>query len=346
MISDWYSLGILTYEILVGRPPFINCNDNQKLFACILKGQINYPKYLSEKAIDFMKKLLTKSPYNRLGYNGASDVKKHEFLSDIDFDQLLMKTIKPPFIPKLENEISVNYIDKTFLDMTPVDSYRTSDILDEFDPFLEDGFSFNCYSNNSIKYSSNLVKKSSVQSSKSRNLSIPKTNTSKINSNVNNSNSKNMIKSKISNNKNDHFCNIIDKKKNSNNDNDSESECSKTEEYLFENEFECKNFSDIKKKYINRDSNSGEVQNDKLISKFNSNFEKSTDKETKFSINTQLNNTLYSTNNVSDYSSKDFNINEAEKKENYNSNNFNNYSSNKDYSSPRTNKNVNFDQSN
>lgn len=334
MVSDWWSLGILTYEILVGRPPFTNCNDNQKLFSTILKGQINYPKYLSDKAVDFMKKLLTKSPYKRMGYNGANEVKNHEFLSEIDFDQLLMKKVKPPFIPKLEHENSVNYIDKSFLDMTPVDSFRTSDIIDEYDPFLEDGFSYN-NSNNSYKFSLNLVKKTSVQSSKSRNLSKTKPK-SNINSNNINSNAISNINTnanpnfkKKSFNNDEKLLNIIDstpKKyvKISNTDNDTESESSKTEEYLFEKELEINNFSDIKKKYGNNYGKGckiiDEIDDKKVISKFNTNFKNTSEKaesfkdnEAKNTISIHLNTTLYSTNNISENSSKDFNTIEKEK---------------------------------
>ncbi len=136
---DWWSLGNLIYEMLTGIPPFY-CKDRDILFDAITNDEPEYPEYLSDEVIDLIKKLLIKNPDKRLGNNGADEIKKHIFFEGMNWEKLLNKKIKPPFIPRLKNAVDTKYIDPLFAKATPqdtpVDTYENVD--EEFN-----GFSFN-----------------------------------------------------------------------------------------------------------------------------------------------------------------------------------------------------------
>jgi protein-serine/threonine kinase len=136
---DWWSLGNLIYEMLTGIPPFY-CKDRDILFDAITNDEPEYPEYLSDEVIDLIKKLLIKNPDKRLGNNGADEIKKHIFFEGMNWEKLLNKKIKPPFIPRLKNAVDTRYIDPLFAKATPqdtpVDTYESVD--EDFN-----GFSFN-----------------------------------------------------------------------------------------------------------------------------------------------------------------------------------------------------------
>ena len=107
--------------MLTGMPPFYN-KDRQKLFNTIKAIKIKFPKYLSNDAVDLLQKFFVKDPEQRLGSgeNGLNDIKSHPFFSPIDWDSLIEKKIKPPFIPKLKNDTDLRYFDTMFTD-EPID---------------------------------------------------------------------------------------------------------------------------------------------------------------------------------------------------------------------------------
>ena len=145
---DWWSLGNILFEMLTGMPPFYN-KDRQKLFNSIKAIKIKYPKYLSKEAVDLLQKLFVKDPEKRLGNgeNGLNDIKSHPFYAEIDWDNLLAKKIKPPFVPKLKNITDVKYIDKEFTSLPIKESVNSGDSLNpEEDPY--GGFSYDPNRNN------------------------------------------------------------------------------------------------------------------------------------------------------------------------------------------------------
>jgi len=130
-MCDWWSFGILIYELLYGNTPFFNM-DKTRMFDLINNGSISYPKFIqiegedkprnykvSDEAKNLISKLLEKDPGTRMGRNGIKEVKKHPFFSGISFDDLKKKKIKAPFkpnIPKDEKDITSNF-DEEYLNL-------------------------------------------------------------------------------------------------------------------------------------------------------------------------------------------------------------------------------------
>ncbi|VVC44327.1 Protein kinase domain,Protein kinase-like domain,Protein kinase, ATP binding site,AGC-kinase, C- [Cinara cedri] len=118
---DWWSFGILIYEMLVGECPFEDANDLQSLFHCIVNDQIPYPSILSSEAISIMSNLLCKNPEKRLGSNerDAEDVKLQEFFGEVVWEDLLRRKVKPPFVPTVNSPEDVGNFEEEFTSETP-----------------------------------------------------------------------------------------------------------------------------------------------------------------------------------------------------------------------------------
>lgn len=96
---DWYLLGVLFYEMLVGVPPFYS-NSKEQLFFNIEFKKPLIPSRISSSAESLLRKLLKKVPEKRIGFkSGAEEIKNHEFFNDVDWEIVLRKDITPPLKP-------------------------------------------------------------------------------------------------------------------------------------------------------------------------------------------------------------------------------------------------------
>ncbi|TMW59079.1 hypothetical protein Poli38472_007224 [Pythium oligandrum] len=99
---DWWSYGVLVYEMIQGQTPFWDKNRRQ-MFQNILSKEPEFPsEHFSPTATDFLQRLLVKNPKRRLGCgeNGPMEIMQHEWFTGVDWDALLLKHIEPPFKPQ------------------------------------------------------------------------------------------------------------------------------------------------------------------------------------------------------------------------------------------------------
>lgn len=103
MSCDWWSLGCVIYEMLTTLPPFYSLKKSD-LYEATLNKEPKFFKFHSMDAIDLIQKLLLKDPSHRLcSKQGASEIKKHPFFSDIDWQLMEKKLVKAPYKPLLDD---------------------------------------------------------------------------------------------------------------------------------------------------------------------------------------------------------------------------------------------------
>lgn len=109
---DWWTLGILAYEMLAGQPPFVD-DDPMGIYQQILAGKISFPRFFDRSAKNIIKKLLTADLTKRYGClkDGAEDVKKHRWFSGIDFKALLERKLTAPIVPIVASETDTSNFD-------------------------------------------------------------------------------------------------------------------------------------------------------------------------------------------------------------------------------------------
>uniref|UniRef100_A0A4W6FLP7 protein kinase C n=1 Tax=Lates calcarifer TaxID=8187 RepID=A0A4W6FLP7_LATCA len=117
---DWWGLGVLIYEMLVGESPFPG-DDEEEVFDSIVNDEVRYPRFLSTEAIGIMRRLLRRNPERRLGSGekDAEEVKKQPFFRNVDWEALLQRKVPPPFVPSIGSKEDVSNFDEEFTTEPP-----------------------------------------------------------------------------------------------------------------------------------------------------------------------------------------------------------------------------------
>ncbi|KAK9332771.1 kinase-like domain-containing protein [Lipomyces doorenjongii] len=101
---DWWSLGILIFEMLTGYTPFYD-QTPMRTYEKVLQCEVRYPNYILPEARDLLSNLVTRDLTRRLGnlVNGSADVKNHPWFGEVDWDRVLSKRIDTPYEPPIRH---------------------------------------------------------------------------------------------------------------------------------------------------------------------------------------------------------------------------------------------------
>lgn len=121
--ADWWSVGILLFEMLTGKPPFIGGN-RDKMQQKIVKEKIKLPAYLSSEAHSLLKGLLQKEASKRLGNGagGSHEIKNHKWFKSINWRKLDAREIQPSFRPNVAGKLCIANFDRKWTSMPVLDS--------------------------------------------------------------------------------------------------------------------------------------------------------------------------------------------------------------------------------
>ena len=191
--SDFFALGVIGYEFMLGHRPYIGRSRKEIKELIIYKqarlneGEIPYSWSL--ESADFINKLLKRKPNKRLGFNGIKEIKSHIWMRDINWNALKRKELVAPFIPNPNKE---NF-DKKYCEnieevgrdtLLRYKEYKKSDLfLDAFD-----GYTFI-----NISYIKTKIKKSKIKEEIEKKLSDTYNENNNNNINENDKNEKNKI---------------------------------------------------------------------------------------------------------------------------------------------------------
>lgn len=128
-VVDWWTLGILLYEMLTGLPPYYD-EDVKTMYRKILTNPLKFPENFDKDAKDLLIKLLSRDPKQRLGANGAKEIMDHAFFKLIDWNKLNSKGYLPPFKPPVRDDQDTSNFDQEFTNEKPVDSVMNDYLSD------------------------------------------------------------------------------------------------------------------------------------------------------------------------------------------------------------------------
>jgi len=133
---DWWALGVLIYEMLHGLPPFYDKN-LRDMYNAIVHQPLTFPRSFSKEVKEVISQLMERDPMERLGAEGAEEVKKAEFFVTIDFEKLYKKQIPPPYIPQTLADDDIQNVDEEFLEENVTDTYipRTKSVINAASEF-------------------------------------------------------------------------------------------------------------------------------------------------------------------------------------------------------------------
>ncbi|XP_033821885.1 protein kinase C, delta b [Periophthalmus magnuspinnatus] len=136
---DWWSFGVLVYEMLIGQSPFQG-DDEDELFESIRTDTPHYPRWISKESKNLLELLFERDPTRRLGVVG--DIRAHPFFKSINWAALEKLQVDPPFKPKVKSPSDCSNFDREFLSEKPRLSHADKNLIESMDQAAFAGFSF------------------------------------------------------------------------------------------------------------------------------------------------------------------------------------------------------------
>lgn len=140
---DWWSLGVLVHEMLIGDSPFSG-DDEDELFESIQNKVITFAPDVDPAAQSLISGFLTRDVPKRLGVgkSGDADIKRHPFFASLDWAKIEKREIPSPYRPKVGGKKEVNNFDSEFTSEAPELSPTDAESVADIDQNLFKGFSF------------------------------------------------------------------------------------------------------------------------------------------------------------------------------------------------------------
>lgn len=123
--ADWWSFGVLIYELLSGYTP-VKVRHGSAIDLNAYNNPITYYNHFSNEAKDILSKLLVINPHKRLGAKKSDEIKKHPFFSNVNFEDIYLKKIKTSFVPHIEDKFDISNFDKKFTNEVIQNSFLES----------------------------------------------------------------------------------------------------------------------------------------------------------------------------------------------------------------------------
>ncbi|KAM4740183.1 LOW QUALITY PROTEIN: protein kinase C delta type-like [Anableps anableps] len=136
---DWWSFGVLVYEMLIGQSPFHGDNEDE-LFDSIRMDTPAYPKWITKESQNLLELLFVRDPNRRLGVVG--NIRAHPFFQNINWMSLEMRQVMPPFKPKVKSHNDYSNFDREFLSEKPRLTACDKKLIATMDQSAFRGFSF------------------------------------------------------------------------------------------------------------------------------------------------------------------------------------------------------------
>lgn len=138
---DWWSIGILIFEMLYGYPPFYDQNTNA-MYKSIVRDKVEFPPGGSEEVVDLISKLLEKDPSKRLGSGPTEceEIKQHPFFHGLDWKQLLLKSIPMEWKPEISDKTDTSQFDPHFTEEQATISYEDPSLISSETQSILTGF--------------------------------------------------------------------------------------------------------------------------------------------------------------------------------------------------------------
>ena len=140
---DWWSFGVLLYEMLIGQSPF-HGDDEEDLFHSIMNDMPHYPRWLAKEASSLLSLLFVRNPKERMGMPDclAGPIRMQPFFRNIDWEKLERRMVDPPFKPTIKSAHDISNFDTDFTMEKPVITPPDKDYIKTINQKVFKGFSY------------------------------------------------------------------------------------------------------------------------------------------------------------------------------------------------------------
>jgi serum/glucocorticoid-regulated kinase 2 len=140
MMADWWSYGILVYELLCGKPPFHE-GSTDRILDLISSSNVRFPSSMKISSVtrDFLNRLLKKLPKERIGQNEFHQISTHHFFQSANVNSIISQKTQAPLMPNITGDPLSNF--ETIYTNQSVEDFNSSTdpgVLDQVGDLFEE----------------------------------------------------------------------------------------------------------------------------------------------------------------------------------------------------------------